>query len=550
MAMKKHLFIATIALLFATVGANAQNYTGLLANVDGLTIGDMANYSQAQFQFGTARNMAMGGALSSLGADASTMATNPAGLGMYRHSELTITPLVTGQKSVNNATNYLDNSKTSFALSNMALVSTITQSSNRSGILSISFGVGYNRLVDLNYNTSFFQSSTGRQTSIGQFFANQLNNSGVSLSQVEGNSNPNWNSSNITTDIWGAILGYKAGLVDWDSQTETWSPDWIGDNADVGHFTTIESSGSVGEYDFSLGMNINNKLYVGATLGLLSLRQEINYNYSEDYIYPQEATNDYEMNYSHYNQTAIVSGMGINFKLGVIYRPIKSLRLSFAAHTPSAFSIDRKYQAAAAGSVYVNTSNPAEGINPDSSGNAYFEATSPLLEDYGEYGWGYNTPARILFGASYTFGNRALLSVDYQRDWYNGLRMTSAPVGINTYDYENQAKEYFQASNTLRLGGEFRVTPNISLRAGYGFTNSIVSNDDISYSPASPTVDKSNYVSAGVGFAVSKSFSIDFAYMRHTTYYTDFQLFGIDGADLYNLNIVRHNVAMTTTLKF
>lgn len=530
--------------------ANAQNYTGLLANVDGLTVGDMANYSQAQYQFGTARSMAMGGALSSLGADASTMATNPAGLGMYRHSEFTVTPLITGQRSVNSATDYMDNTKTTFALGNVALVATLSQSNASSGVLSVSFGIGYNRLVDLNYNTSFFQSSTGRETSIGQFFANQLNNSGVSLSQVEGNSNPNWNSSNITTDIWGAILGYKAGLVDWNTDSNSWSPDWIGDNADVGHFTTIQSSGSVGEYDFSLGMNISNKLYIGATFGILRLHQEINYNYSEDYLYPQDPTSDYEMNYSHYNQTAIVEGTGINFKLGVIYRPIEPLRISFAVHTPTAFSIERQYQAAAAGSVYVNTSNPADGINPDGSGNAYFDATSPLLEDYGEYGWFYNTPARILLGASYTIGNRALISIDYQRDWYNGMRMTSAPVGINTYDYENQAKEYFQASNTIRLGGEFRVTPSVALRAGYGFTDSIISSENITYSPASPTVDRCDYFSAGVGFAVNENVSIDLAYMRHTTYYSDFQLFGINGGDIYSLNIVRNNFALTTAFKF
>lgn len=547
--MKKS-FILLSLILSVLHTVQSQTYTGLLVNVDGVTLGDMANLSQSQFQFGTSRSMAMAGALSSLGADASTMATNPAGLGLYQKSEFTFTPLVTSQKSVNSATNYMDNNKTTFSIANTAFVTTIANSGARSGLLSFSMGVAYNRLADLNYNTSFFQSSTGSGSSIGQFFSNQLNNSGVSLSQLAGNNNPNWNDSNITTDMWGAVLGYKAGLADWDEEDGRWAPNWIGDDVDVGHFVTLQSVGSVGEYDISMGANVNNKFYIGATLGVVRLHQEISYNYSEDYIYSQDPTGDYELNYAHYNQTAILNGTGINFKLGVIYRPIPALKIAFAVHTPTAISIDRQYQAAAAGSVYVNTSTPESGINPDSNGNEYFEATSPLLEDYDNYGWSFNTPTKIIVGASYILGNRALVSVDYQRDWYSGIRMTSAPVGINTYDYDNQAQTYLSASNTLRVGAEFKVTPAVALRGGYGFTNSIVAGDDIVYSPASPTIESTNYFSAGLGFAVTESFSVDFAYMNHTTHYTDFQLYGIASGDVYSLDMKRHNFALTTTFRW
>ncbi|MFR9593894.1 MAG: outer membrane protein transport protein, partial [Rikenellaceae bacterium] len=357
--------------------------------------------------------------------------------------------------------------------------------------------------------------------------------------------NPTWN--NINTDVWGAVLGYKVGLADYDT-SEGWYPGWISEDAGVGHYVTMESIGSVGEYDISMGANISNKFYIGATLGITSLNQRINYNYSEDYT--SQGSSDYELNYAHYNQTAILNGTGVNFKLGIIYRPTTQFRVSFAVHTPTAYTIDREYQAAAASSVKVNTATPEEDINPDSSGNAYFEETSPLLADYDEYGWCFKTPTRILAGASYLIGNRAIVSIDYQRDWYNNMRMTSAPYGINTYDYENQANSYLKATNTLRIGGEFRVTPKISLRAGYGFASSTIQGDNIVNTPISPTVESVNYCSAGVGFAVSKSCSIDFAYMRHTTHYTDFQLFEAANAQVYSLDIVRNNFAMTTSIKW
>ncbi len=543
--MKKIIFTLA-ALMLLVAGVNAQNYTGLLANLDGLTVGDMVNISQSQFQYGTARNMAMGGALSSLGADVSVMATNPAGLGMYSKSEITITPMVTSQRSDHNATNYMDNSKTSFSMSNVAIVATIPTNYSSKGLLSFSIGFAYNKTADLNYNTSFYSTSSGRSSSIGQFFSNQLSDGGISLSQVEGSNNPTWND--ITTDSWGAVLGYKVGLADYDD-TEGWYPGWISEDAEVGHYVTMESIGSVGEYDISMGANISNKLYIGATLGITSLNQKINYNYSEDYS-AQDGTSDYELNYAHYNQTVTLNGTGVNFKMGVIYRPTTQLRVSFAVHTPTAYAIDREYQAAASSSVKVNTTTPDSGITTDSSGNAYFEETSPLLYDYDSEGWYFNTPTRIIAGASYMLGNRALLSVDYQRDWYNNMRMTSAPYGINIYDYENQAETYLKATNTLRLGGEFRVTPNISLRAGYGFSSCVTTSGDIAYTPISPTVESTNYYSAGVGFAVSANCSIDFAYMRHTTHYTDFQLFGVSGAEIYSLDIVRNNFAMTTSIRW
>ena len=64
---------------------------------------DLLELSQTQFNFGTARSMAMAGAFTSLGADLSSMSINPAGLGMYRHSDLSITPLVTLARADNSA---------------------------------------------------------------------------------------------------------------------------------------------------------------------------------------------------------------------------------------------------------------------------------------------------------------------------------------------------------------------------------------------------------------------------------------------------------------
>ena len=77
--------ILLLAAVAATAAASAKNpdrgWGGLLMDKDVMMPGDMAELSQTQFNFGTARAMAMAGAFTSLGADLSSMSINPAGLG-------------------------------------------------------------------------------------------------------------------------------------------------------------------------------------------------------------------------------------------------------------------------------------------------------------------------------------------------------------------------------------------------------------------------------------------------------------------------------------
>ena len=89
--------LSAVALIVCstTVGQNLS-FGGAVLNHDGVMAGELAQLSQTQ-PFGTARSMAMGGAFVSLGADLSSMSINPAGLGMYQHNELVLTPMMTFQ---------------------------------------------------------------------------------------------------------------------------------------------------------------------------------------------------------------------------------------------------------------------------------------------------------------------------------------------------------------------------------------------------------------------------------------------------------------------
>lgn len=66
--------------------------------------------------------MAMAGAFTSLGADLSSMSINPAGLGMYRHGDISITPMMSFARSKGNAPEYGRNSRDRFSMANIGVV--------------------------------------------------------------------------------------------------------------------------------------------------------------------------------------------------------------------------------------------------------------------------------------------------------------------------------------------------------------------------------------------------------------------------------------------
>ena len=100
------LLAAVAAAAAASAQSSGRGWGGLLMDKDVLMPGDMVELSQTQFNFGTARAMAMAGAFTSLGADLSSMSINPAGLGMYRHSDISITPMMSFARSKTNAPEY------------------------------------------------------------------------------------------------------------------------------------------------------------------------------------------------------------------------------------------------------------------------------------------------------------------------------------------------------------------------------------------------------------------------------------------------------------
>ena len=502
--------------MLTVVGSMAQaqyKFGGLMMDHDGMMGSDMFSLSQTNFGFGTSRSMAMAGAFTSLGGDMAAMGINPAGLGMYRSNDFSFTPLVGVVNAENSAADWGENQQNRFAVGNLGAVLNLYESSS-TGLVSVSFGLGYNRVADLNYRygyTSQSRPSVAPCRSIADAFALQMTQSGLIPDQTGG-----LNYDYRDAYYWGGILAYNGYLLDAGEDeygTYYTSADRLGANAGVGHTVNMQSRGSIGEYDISFGLNYDNKLYLGFTWGIQSVRWKRQMYYGEDYIYDSApvysdgGTLETPAQWMDYNQAVEVRGTGMNVKLGLIYRPWEALRLGVALHTPTHYTLERSYQA------YMATN--FNGIGD----------TTPALDDVGMNTWDFWSPTRLMFGASYAFGRFAVLSVDYERDWYNGMRASNLPAGfdLTKEDYRYEFKNNYKGSNTLRVGVEIKPLPQMALRAGYGIADGALRNDQTLYYNT-PTTYRTTCYSAGLGYAIG-AVTLDLAYQRIENLQTAYMLY-------------------------
>ena len=242
--MKKIVSLFCSALLLCGV-AKAQGFDsgGLIIDPSTINAFDMFNTATTQFGYGTARSAAMAGAMTSLGGDASSMSINPAGLGMYRSNEITFTPMMTfARATTKGVAAFEGNKKSRFAVGNFGMVAKLRESST--GIIAINMGLSYNRLADFNYKYSFSTTGSAGNHSIADVFAGQLTAGGITSTQLKGSYDGRgeflW--GNYDPTYWGAILGYKTGLV-YDDNDGIWGRDMVAHNAAVDSFTTVESEG-------------------------------------------------------------------------------------------------------------------------------------------------------------------------------------------------------------------------------------------------------------------------------------------------------------------
>lgn len=513
----KNIRILTLSMiaLATTLSAGAQN------------MGDLLRFSQYNYSLSTARSAAMGGAFTSLGADLSSMSINPAGLGMYRGSEISFSPSV-GISSMKSTYAGLQSgeNKSKFSVGNLGVALNLYQGSGT--LTSFTLGIGYNKLVDFNSSGRAFRA--GSDVSMLDYFAHNLTSGGYNNSEIYDIEDFRY----LPLDAWGGALGYQTGLIRNAPGSTNRYENILGGGTLLNQTLFNSMKGSVGEYSVSAGFNFGNKIYFGATIGL----QDVYYE-NANILYEDVASNQSSEDlygYS-YQKTLIMSGTGINGKFGAVVRPIEALRIGVAVHTPTFVNMEHKYI------ERIITSFRNKGDNKD------YES-APIVNDYDLL-----SPTRLLAGISYTFPI-GIVSFDYESVWYNGNKIKN--FGDRSFEdaTNNFMKDVLKQSNNFRAGVEITPYRGIFLRGGYGYYDKAAKEDLIATNQAD--IKSYQTYSGGLGFRFS-NISLDLAYVNTQYKYLDYELFpqAIDGtgqvlfeSGLVNTKQARHTITATMAVRF
>ena len=495
--MKNRLIGILAIIVISTINSKAQSDA------------DALRYSQTSVT-GTARFTSMAGAFGALGGDFSSAALNPAGLGIYRKSEFTIsTSLYMNATTTEFLGKSATENKFNFNIPNFGFAFTHLTRADRKeeqGWKSVTVGIGLTRIN--NFHTHSFYESLNIDNSLLNHFVENANNSS-------------------TLDPFYEQLAFDAGII----YRDTIDDHYISDMGDpfvdkpgkypITQRRSSTTRGGINEWNFSLGANYNNLFYLGGSIGISSLR------YLEESIYSEDDKDNIIPVLNNYTlqQDVTTTGTGVNLKLGVIVRPAAWVRLGAAFHSPT---------------LYANMHDDYKNSINSSLENI---PTTKQESPDGAYDYTLVTPLKAIGSVAFIIAKTGLISADYELVDYAGARFDASDASFSVVNDAIRTK-YTSAGN-FRLGGEYRWNA-ISFRAGYGLYGSPFSKKEkISGSDYSKT-----YVTGGLGIR-DKNYFIDlgYAYSESNEYYQAYTIKDVAVAGSKN-NVVNHNFVVTFGVKF
>lgn len=454
---------------------------------------------------GTARYMSMGGAFGSLGGDASALKDNPAGLGVYRSSEITATLDANFHNA--NAT-WLNRSfsenKNDLYFNNFSYILSIPSSDEKtSGLLNSNFSFTFNKQRNFGSKMSAIAGNSSPFSFtdfLADFTTTSMNVYGTKLADIQSSDTYDpYGNSNVS---WLSVMGYQGYLINPPAnEGGNWSS-ILYNNEKVFPAAYVSEYGALNDYSFGWGGNFNNNLFVGANINVTDMNYTMDSQISEQFT----AVNGYFDLMNKYS----LSGIGVNLKLGVIYLPTNNLRFGLSLHTPTFYSI---------------TENTNFDLKTSETSNPYLPYV-PYSQDFN-----LTSATEAQISASYLFGNKGLISAEYNFINYPGMRFSYSGSSADYADVNNNMGTVLRNGQVLKVGGEYKINPSVALRAGYAHYVSPMNPDylegkSISLNTANTNTGyfnegNTNFATAGIGYRQSNWF-IDFAYvlkMQKEDYY-------------------------------
>lgn len=388
---------------------------------------DVVRYVATDFS-GTARVASMAGAFGSLGGDLSTPLINPAGSGIFSKSEVEITPGAAFYNTNLNVENQdFSDGSGRFVFSNLGYVYSGASKSIKPTYFN--FSMGFFRIKDFNFESS----------------SNIINDKSSMLSdfttQAEGIS-----VEDLPVQVpFSSYLAYYTLLIDEDT-TETPSyltqPRYEENFSGVSQKYDVVENGSMGEMYFNGAVALQEKVYIGLSLGFTFG------NFSQKTAFVETTINDSLLldNFTYvYEQNSSISG--INLKLGLIYKPEDWLRLGLAYHIPNQLQLTDEW--------FTSLHSQFK------DGDAKFEKSPD-----GKIEYAIKNPGKLIVSAAVISGFNGLISFDAEWINYSKSEIVSGEFNFNS---ENQfISQVLRNAFNFKIGGEIWFG-KFNFRGGYAY---------------------------------------------------------------------------------
>lgn len=440
------------------------------------------SYAQSAMLFGrttpggSARILGMGGTQIALGGDYSSGISNPAGLGMFNRSEVSLS---TGVSSLTSSAKFLGNTdddlKNRLTIPGFGVVLNFPQDKN--GFMGGSFGISYTRTNDFNQSV-LYQGQNEDNTSIINYFISDAK--GYPISQFDEDEYQYNRPTGLA--YYNYLIGPETLLDPPGSDREYFSDVF----SNAYQQETIQTTGSSGQWNFSYGANIKDKLFLGIGLGVASLRYKSTKSYSESF-----EDDDYLDNL-RLDENLTIKGSGANLTVGITGRPVDFLQLGASYSTPTLYSISETYDA----SMNTNWNNFDYFGDGKTVLNDEYAETDIVKSDYMLV-----LPSKVSTGLAF-ISKYGLISGDLEVVNVGGARYSSSEDGVSYSTDNDQIRSAYRRVLNYRLGAEFRHKI-VRARAGYGVQGN-------TYKSSAGSDNTIRNISGGVGLRM-KRFFVDFA---------------------------------------
>lgn len=490
--MKSKIFFILILLVFQ-IKAKAQIADGAIGYFE-----DALRFSRTNIS-GSARFQGLAGATTALGGDFGNMFDNPAGLGFFRKSEFNASLgfglLDTDTKGLGNTT---DDSKVSVNINSFGVVLALNKDDIEPGKWrGGSFGIGAARIN--NFQNRFSYEGMNAENSLTDFYVDLA--TGIPFGDIQLGG-----SQEIPLMAFNAFLlepfddGLGGNTVDYftyvrDENDVLFSP--------VAQKEVINTKGGQYQWSFSYGNNYDDKLYLGATLGISTINYTREKEFTED-ISGSDFIDSFEI-----RDELSIRGTGVNLALGFIYRPIDAIRIGGTFTTPSFYAMREEFSTFATTQILQDPTDPNR-IN--------FEQSSETLP--GDFNYTLITPLKASLGFAIFLGKRGFISADAEFTDYTQMRVRNSEFASLLNADNETIDNIYKPTWNYRLGAEIR-TGFLRWRGGFAYFEDPFDNVD--------NIDRSIInITGGLGLRVREGyFDIAVIHSRTNSTYSPYSFSNI-----------------------